>query len=233
MVIRQIAIAVGVASNLLFAQLTLAKDLNTAHVDARSGIKLLGVYGQPMADRSLCAKNEVVIFSCETRKKKTISLCASPDFVKNADHYNYDVKNIGVLKYRYGKYLGAVKLEYPQGNNLAITSFKQMCQTPELGYTRAVSFHLASSRYSVFLTAVKSDYVIAGVVVDQGGELITFDECIPTTIATSERKHNAGFLDLEGYGLPATDDDISYASVAAIEMDGDKGVDAIGIGEGH
>lgn len=211
-------IGVGFIS-LISSPLSIADDVNAKHTSAREGIKLLDLNNKPIADRSLCTKDEIIVFSCETKKAKTVSLCASPDFAMN----------VGVIKYRYGKYPGVVELVYPKANKPAAASFKQMTGRPELGFSDAISFHLAPYRYSVFLTMVNSGYAIAGVVVDKKEKLVSFDECIRKSIATSENASNTNyFLTIDAFGMPNAGNDISFASVGAIEGDGDRGIKAIG-----
>lgn len=199
----------------LHADIAAAAD---GKVDGRT-VELLGLNGKPIANHSLCVDHEIVVFSCKTKRAKTVSLCAAPDFKRG----------VGVLKYRYGKNAQSIEMEYPKGNQQAVDSFKEFYEQPELGYTQAMSFHVASYRYSIFVTE-SHDYSLAGLVVDRGGSIVSFSQCALDSVEMTNIIAQFQFGEM---GVPTTEDDISYASVAAIVMDGVRGVNSITIGEGH
>ena len=217
-----------VVSFLVLNMSKVTADATTTNQDlSGKKIELFDLDHKPIANHSLCKSDEIVVFSCRTKRAKTVSLCAQQGFAKG----------VGMIKYRYGKDSKSVELEYPKGNKPAIDSFKQYSEFPELGYSKAMSFHVESYRYSIFLTQAHDyeahDDSLAGVVIDSKGSLVAFNECILRSVATSEHVFRNGLGDFGQLGLKDAGDDISFASVAAIEMDGDTGVNAIGIGEGN
>ncbi|MBY0580025.1 MAG: hypothetical protein K2P57_13405 [Burkholderiales bacterium] len=173
----------------------------------------------PIHVKTLCRNEELIAFSCTLQNKKIVSLCASSDIGKDS----------GYLQYRYGKDSSSVELEYPKKKVYPHSYFKQAGQQAQLGSASAISFRVGSYRYSLFLTETRWDSAISGVVVDRGGKLVKFNQCVNKSILLT---FNPGST-ISGFGfpsLPPAGDDVSYAQLESVAAAGLKGVHAIQIG---
>lgn len=214
---------------------SMAAEVAANSKSPNDGIVLLNVDNEPIANKSLCSKNEVVVFSCETKKSKTVSLCTTPDYMDDKGN----AKKGGVITYRYGKDSHSIELEYPKDNKPAASSFKQLLLFERMGYLGAVSFHLASYRYSVFLMISRQtrDSNVAGVVVDDKGKLLSFDQRV---INTAEYSTKYEYSYLNDLGLPdagqdnrnvsGVGQDISFIAPYYDSSEDGKAVDAIRLG---
>ena len=90
--------------------------------------------------RSLCEKDEKVIFSCSIRKPaKLVSLCASPDFAKDR----------GYLQYRFGL-PGKIELEFPKTRESTQASFKYSHYFRAQFDQTEIAFTSAGHQYAIF-----------------------------------------------------------------------------------
>lgn len=151
---------------------------------------------------TLCAPEEIVVFSCSLPKKKIVSLCAS----KNAGN------NTGYMQYRFGYNASSIELEYPRKKAPAKEFFKYYSSAFSKGGTAAISFRIGSYRYSLFSTASVYGYNGSGVIVNRGKDAVrvTFSQCISIPTINNETQSSSPFFRLERLGLPDAQDDISY-----------------------
>ncbi|MBA3804422.1 MAG: hypothetical protein H0X14_01740 [Acidobacteria bacterium] len=94
---------------------------------------------EPLKITSLCARDEKIIWSCETDNRKTVSICGS----KQLD------KQRGYLQYRFGR-PGHVELEYPQQRQNTQTAFAYFRYTrPRVTYL-GLRFKLNEYDYEIY-----------------------------------------------------------------------------------
>jgi hypothetical protein len=76
---------------------------------------VITMYSAAYAENTLCEKNEIAVWSCET-KKKIFSLCASSDIGLNSGYMQYRAGHRGRIGFRYPAALrhprDVFKLEY-------------------------------------------------------------------------------------------------------------------------
>jgi hypothetical protein len=159
------------------------------------------------APSSLCNASESVVFSCSFSDRKTVSLCASSDLSDK----------VGYLKYRFGKSLASLALEYPTLSVPPGKAFKYLGTYFPKGGTTAVSFSRGAYRYSLFSTrtAYGDEYNASGIIVDKFGKRVTLLICSPGSISIEPSFYNLPML-----GLPNAGTDISYISAEELMVSG-------------
>jgi len=159
------------------------------------------------APSSLCNAAETVVFSCSFAERKTVSLCASRDLSDK----------VGYLKYRFGKSLASLALEYPTPSVPPSRAFKYLGAYFPKGGTTAVSFSRGAYRYSLFSTktAYGDENNASGIIVDKSGKRVALLVCSSGSIST-----DPSFYSLPKLGLPDAGTDISYLSVEELMVSG-------------
>jgi hypothetical protein len=111
------------------------------------------------APASLCAAEEQIVFSCQTRKKKIISLCASP-LLDGASGY---------MQYRFGAANETPELVYPGEQSHPAASFVSGALPFSGGGAAYVTFANGDRAYSVF-TGIGKGWEKKGVTVRKIGQ---------------------------------------------------------------
>lgn len=94
---------------------------------------------EPVKVTSLCARDEKIIWSCETTKRKIVSICSSGQL---------DKQN-GYLQYRFGL-PGHIELEYPQQRQNTQTAFAYFRYTRPLVTYLGLRFKIKEYDYEVY-----------------------------------------------------------------------------------
>ena len=97
------------------------------------------IIAEPAKATSLCARDEKIIWSCETTKRKIVSICSSSQLDKQS----------GYLQYRFGR-PGHVELEYPQQRQNTQTAFAYFRYTRPLVTYLGLRFKIKEYDYEVY-----------------------------------------------------------------------------------
>jgi len=154
---------------------------------------------------TLCATNEVAVYSCTLPGKKIASLCVSQDASPGT----------GYMQYRMGRSQKDLEMQFPQKKSPAKNSFKYLA--PETNAICGISFWSGNDRVSVFNAWGQRDDSDnhSGVIVSRGRPPIrvSLSECVREPIVFSSiTKYPTITFDSLGkqLGLPNADGDISY-----------------------
>jgi hypothetical protein len=215
--IRNIMVVLTIVWPVAAQSATPAQNFNQPN----DGAKVIGLDMHPIKTTTLCQPKEIIAFSCSTVSNNIVSLCASPDISKKA----------GYMQLRVGKNINTLEIEYPKRHSHPSLSFKQSVQRAQSGTASAISFKINANRYTLFLTKTQWEPEIAGVVLDNGKKLVSFDQCLNETVATTFDTggiiNGFEFTELD---IPDAKDDISFAQLEDVSAGGQKGIDAISIG---
>ena len=94
---------------------------------------------EPLKVTSLCARDEKIIWSCETATRKIVSICGSRQLDKQR----------GYLQYRFGR-PGRVELEYPQRRENTQTAFAYFRYTRPLVTYLGLRFKINEYDYEIY-----------------------------------------------------------------------------------
>lgn len=97
------------------------------------------INAEPVKATSLCARDEKTIWSCETTKRKIVSICSSGQLDKQS----------GYVQYRFGL-PGHVELEYPQQRENTQTAFAYFRYTRPLVTYLGLRFKIKEYDYEVY-----------------------------------------------------------------------------------
>ena len=97
------------------------------------------INAEPAKATSLCARDEKTIWSCETTKRKIVSICSSSQLDKQS----------GYVQYRFGL-PGHVELEYPQQRENTQTAFAYFRYTRPLVTYLGLRFKIKEYDYEVY-----------------------------------------------------------------------------------
>jgi hypothetical protein len=97
------------------------------------------INAEPAKATSLCARDEKTIWSCETTKRKIVSICSSGQLDKQS----------GYVQYRFGL-PGHVELEYPQQRQNTQTAFAYFRYTRPLVTYLGLRFKIKEYDYEVY-----------------------------------------------------------------------------------
>jgi hypothetical protein len=97
------------------------------------------INAEPVKATSLCAHDEKIIWSCETTKRKIVSICSSGQLDKQS----------GYLQYRFGL-PGHIELEYPQQRENTQTAFAYFRYTRPLVTYLGLRFKIKEYDYEVY-----------------------------------------------------------------------------------
>lgn len=121
--------------------------------------------GRPADTRpSLCAAEEVAIFSCALKTGRIVSLCASPDLSETA----------GSLRYLYGR-KGAVELVHPAPGTAPRDAFTRGIMGGQGG--DFIRFKRGGISYTLTSIILRDRGEFAGLKVEQAGKTLLESDC--------------------------------------------------------
>jgi hypothetical protein len=89
--------------------------------------------------RTHCGTEEVIIFNCSFKNKKTISMCANQTLTSQS----------GSLQYRYGVIGRRPELKYPISTNESYKSFTMLSSSSGKWHDRKINFKINDFSYSI------------------------------------------------------------------------------------
>ncbi|MEQ1535432.1 MAG: hypothetical protein ABL923_06100, partial [Burkholderiaceae bacterium] len=89
--------------------------------------------------RTHCGTDEIIIFNCSFKNKKTISMCASQTLTNQS----------GSLQYRYGVTGRRAELKYPVFANESYKSFTLLSSGSGKWHDRRINFKINDFSYSI------------------------------------------------------------------------------------
>lgn len=123
----------------------------------------------------LCTAEEQVVFACELKNKKIVSICASKQLSATA----------GYVQYRYGT-SKAIELEYPSKRELPRGNFFLSTAMYSGGGASSIRFEIGEYEYFVFDRAIRTNFkpgqpndtvFEAGVATRQKGKTASIRRC--------------------------------------------------------